>query len=159
MVEIIKKIKTLDLKTAKELLRVQKEAYKIEAELLNYYDLPPLRQKVEDLLNTTEEFFIYKLNNQIYGVISFERKKDYIDICKLFVSPQYINKGIGSKLLKKLEVKNYENIKYLIVQTGLENKPAINFYKKHNFKLVQVKMIDKLSIACFKKSLMKKSDN
>ena len=153
MNENIEKINIKEAKIANEIIMLQKEAYKIEADLLNYYDLPPLKEKEVDLINSKEEFLVYKLDNKICGVISFEVTNEFIDICKLFISPNYINKGIGSKLLKRVEGQ-FENVKLFKVQTGLKNKPALNFYQKHNFKLVKVTRIEDLEIAEFQKFLI-----
>ena len=154
MNEKIETINIQEVKIANEILGLQKASYKLEAELINYYELPPLKETVEDLINSKELFLAYKLDNAIYGILSFEILNDTIDICKLFVSPNYINKGIGSKLLKKLEAE-YNNIKIFIVQTGLKNTSGMNFYKKHNFNLIQViKMSDGLEIAKLQKILI-----
>ncbi|MFN8672206.1 MAG: GNAT family N-acetyltransferase [Candidatus Sericytochromatia bacterium] len=153
MKETIEKIDIKIFKTAQEIIKLQKESYQIESELIDYYELPPLKEKEADLINSKEEFVVYKLNNKICAVISYEVTNEFIDIFKLFVSPNYINKGIGSKLLKELEAQ-FQNIKYFKVQTGLKNTPAINFYQKHNYKLVNVIKIDSLEIAQFQKIML-----
>ncbi|MDF0725480.1 hypothetical protein PY093_01985 [Cytobacillus sp. S13-E01] len=42
---------------AKEVLNVQIPAYKVEAEIIDYYDIPPLRDTVETLQQSQETFF------------------------------------------------------------------------------------------------------
>lgn len=152
MIETIEKINIKDLSIASEILKLQKESYKIEADIINYYKIPPLIESEDDLINSSEDFIAYKIDNKICGVISFQINEKFIDIFKFFVSPQYINKGIGNKLLKYLEEK-FNNKIYFKVQTALKNIPAINFYKKHNFKLINTKIIDTLEIAEFEKLL------
>ncbi|MEK7433703.1 MAG: GNAT family N-acetyltransferase [Cyanobacteriota bacterium] len=155
MFDNIEKININDFKIASEILKIQKESYKIEADLLNYYDLPPLKETEEDLIHSKEEFWVYKIENKICAVISFILEKEFLDIYRLFVSPEYINKGIASKLLKKIE-KEFDKVSFFKVQTGLKNKPAINFYKKHNFNLIEIEKInDDLEIAKFRKFFIK----
>lgn len=153
MNETIEKINIKDFYIANEILILQKESYKIEADLINYYKIPPLIETEEDLINSSEDFIAYRIDNKICGVISFQINEKFIDICKFFVSPKYINKGIGSKLLKYLE-DNFNSKNYFKVQTALKNIPAINFYQKHNFKLINTKIIDTLEIAEFEKLLV-----
>jgi ribosomal protein S18 acetylase RimI-like enzyme len=142
-------------KIAKEILKLQKESYKIEAKLLNYYKLPPFSETIDDLINSDEEYLAYKINNKICGILSFEVIGDFIEISKLFVSPQHFKKGIASQLLKKLE-ELADNAELLMVKTGFKNKPARNFYQKHDFKLKRVSIVDGyLKIAEFEKHLIK----
>lgn len=154
MIEKIEKITISDKTIASEVLKLQILAYNVEAKLINYYDLPPLNETITDLMASKELFLAYKIDNKIYGILSFEVLKDTIDICKLFVNPKYLNIGIGSKLLKTLETE-YSDIKRFIVQTGLKNTFAINFYKKHEFSLLEVVKINKdLEIVKFEKVIL-----
>lgn len=153
MKKIIEKININEFETAREIINIQKKSYVIEAELINNCNIPPLKETYKDLMNSKEEFWVCKINNKICGVISFEIIMDVLDIFKLFVSPDYINQGIGSLLLKNIEEK-FININHIKVQTGLKNKPAINFYKKNNFEVIGIeKKENDLEIIFFRKFL------
>ena len=54
---MIKKIDITNPIFAKEVLNVQIPAYKVEAEIIDYYDIPPLRDTVETLQQSQETFF------------------------------------------------------------------------------------------------------
>ena len=59
----------------------------------------------------------------------------------IYVHHNYINKGIGSKLLKKLvsESKKNKNIKNIIAVIGdSSNKISINIHKKNGFKKIGI---------------------
>jgi ribosomal protein S18 acetylase RimI-like enzyme len=151
----IEKISLNGAKTAREILRLQKESYLIEAKNLDYYDLPPFNETVEDLFEADEEYLVYKINNKICGVLTYSLDGDFIEICKLFVSPKHLYRGIATSLLKKLE-EQADNVKLLKVKTGLKNIPAKNFYNKHRFKMVRISIVDGfLKIAEFEKQLVR----
>ncbi|WFA07827.1 N-acetyltransferase [Tissierella sp. Yu-01] len=79
--------------------------------------------------------FVYEDNNEIKGFIGIIEK---IYIAGLFVSNQYQNEGIGSKLLEKCK----ENYPILRLDVYAKNLKAINFYKKHGFKIEKEKVND-----------------
>jgi putative acetyltransferase len=61
------------------------------------------------------------------GFISFER----FQISGLFVHPDYLRQGVGSKLLEQLELLAVEQrIKTLVVLSSIE---SIDFYQKHGY--------------------------
>jgi len=71
--------------------------------------------------------WIFESGGQAVGIISVSH--DYIE--GLFVLPKHWNKGIGSELLKYvLYIK-----KELRLQVYESNINAINFYRKHGFKI------------------------
>lgn len=135
MYEIIK-IDIKDRYIAEQILKLQLESYKTEAKIINFYDIPPLNETLEDLINSEETFYIFKEKKKTLGVISFKIDNNILDIYKLFVSPNVFNKGIGSKLLSFIKV-NFKDLDYIKVQTAHKNYPAIHFYEKQGFKIVK----------------------
>ncbi|MGG7620366.1 GNAT family N-acetyltransferase [Bacillus coreaensis] len=76
-----------------------------------------------------------------------------MDIHRLTVNPNHFRKGIANQLLRFIE-EQVEGIEKLIVSTGSENKPAVDFYLNRGFtieKLVQVN--EQLSLTCFEKKI------
>ncbi|SCY54777.1 GNAT family N-acetyltransferase [Alkaliphilus peptidifermentans] len=76
--------------------------------------------------------YVYEENNEIKGFIGII-EKSYI--AGLFVSNKYHSNGIGSKLLKKCK----QDYPVLKLDVYAKNLKAINFYKKHGFKIEQKK--------------------
>lgn len=71
--------------------------------------------------------WIFENNGHVIGIISISH--DYIE--GLFVLPDHWNKGVGSELLKHvLNIK-----KELSLQVYESNINAVNFYRKHGFKI------------------------
>ncbi|WP_258309478.1 GNAT family N-acetyltransferase [Cytobacillus oceanisediminis] len=109
-------------------------SYKVEAELIECSDIPPLKDTVDTLQKCGETFFGYYSNEGLCGAISLKDENNTIDIHRLIVHPDHFRKGIAQKLLEFIE--RIEGIKSLIVSTGSKNTPAINFYEKNGFKKV-----------------------
>lgn len=110
-------------------------SYAVEAQLLGATDFPPLKRPVESYLKSDNTFFGYLEKSELAGVIEIEMADTYIDINSLVVSPKFFRRGIGRSLLAF--VFNKFNGKRFIVETGVDNKPAIALYKKHGFKEVK----------------------
>lgn len=149
---MIKEIDISSESTAQQVLEIQTSAYKIEAEIIGSYKIPPLRDTVNTLQKSEETFFGWYLEKELTGVISVKTESDTIDIHRLIVHPIHFRKGIAQKMLHHMET----NIpcKILLAATASKNTPAINFYMKNGFKIVKLEETDELiSITHFKKKL------
>lgn len=108
----ISKAEYVDLK---DILELQYLAYQSEAELLNNYDIPPLKQLLSDLQNEYSIGTILKAVDDkgiIIGSVRAYKETDTLHIGKLIVHPQHQKKGIGTALLREIEIvcpaKRYE---------------------------------------------------
>lgn len=147
----IVKVNITGRKAAEEVLNLQITAYKIEAEIIGYPDIPPLRETIDKLQESRETFFGFYENDELCGVISFKREEDVIDIHRLFVHPGHFRKGIAQRLLNFIQ--KQDGITALKVSTGSKNEPAITFYSRNGFEKVKKVVINKeLSITFFEKS-------
>lgn len=100
---MIKKINIKNLESAERVLSVQFPSYRIEAALLDNYEIPPLKDTVASLQNCDETFFGYFIDEELCGVISLKLEEDIVDIHRLFVHPNHLRKGIAKKLLYFLQ--------------------------------------------------------
>ncbi|MGG3891493.1 GNAT family N-acetyltransferase [Metabacillus fastidiosus] len=113
------------------LLELQKKSYAVEAQLINFPNLPPLKDNVLTLQNSGETFIGYFLNDELAGVLSYESNQNILDICRLFVDPVHFRKGIAGALLNYIvKTAPFEKA---VVATGSANIPAIHLYKKLGF--------------------------
>ncbi len=148
-------IKKLDInceKTAKEILALQKASYQTEADIIDFYDIPPLQNTLKTLMDCDEEFFGYIVNDEIAGIISFKIFENILDIHRVAIHPNHFRKGIAEKLVNFVET--VEGISKCIVCTGKKNKPAVNLYLKNGYKIIEdIKIEEKLVITKFEKFL------
>ncbi|KML41193.1 GNAT family N-acetyltransferase [Cytobacillus firmus] len=149
---MIKEINIKDRKAAEQVLSVQLPAYKIEAEIIGYPDLPPLKDTANTLQITGETFFGYFTGKKLCGVVSFKQEKGVLDIHRLIVHPEYFRMGIAQELLNYIERRPM--IEKMVVTTGSKNTPAVNFYLKNGFKeLDKMEINEALTITAFEKLL------
>jgi ribosomal protein S18 acetylase RimI-like enzyme len=149
----IRKLDVTNKEVAEILLKLQVPSYMVEAKLINFYDIPPLKDTVETLQNCGEEFFGYFIDHDLCGAIAYKMEEKTLDIHRLIVQPNNFRKGIANQLLSFIE-EQVEGIDTIIVSTGSENKPAVEFYLNKGFtieKLVQVN--EYLSLTCFEKKI------
>ena len=152
-INLIKKIDITNPIVAEKVLNIQIRSYSVEAKIISFYEIPPLKDTIETLKKTEETFFGYYLNGELCGVISIKIEKGIIDIHRLMVHPEHFNKGIASSLLSFIE-ENIEDCETIIVATGTKNEPAVTFYLKNGFFERGKKSVpEQLSLSFFKKKM------
>ena len=90
----------------KDILELQYLAYQSEAELVGNFDIPPLKQTLDELLQEYENGIILKAvngNGQIIGSVRGYIKNGTLYIGKLIVRPDMQGNGIGTLLLQEIE--------------------------------------------------------
>lgn len=127
-------IKALDNKNnevAEQIIKLQKASYIVEAELIDFMQIPPLLELVEDILNSKETYYGYFIGQDLGGMISYIIEKGVLDICKVAVHPDFFKRGIATQLIRFVE--QTEDINRIIVSTGLKNEPAVKLYTTLGF--------------------------
>lgn len=129
-------IRKLDLKnpeTAKCILELQIASYSIEADIIRFNDIPPLKDTVESINKCDEIFYGYYINDVLAGIISYKIKEKVIDIHRVAIHPLFFRMGIANNLINFIE--GLENsINKVTVSTGKENLPAVNLYLRNGYK-------------------------
>jgi len=97
-------------------------------------------ETVESLLETSQSRTIIsaKEGDRVLGYGVFRKKNDTVVwISSLYVDPESQGKGIGSSLLKEIEMfaKEYD-CKVVALETHRDASWAINFYLKHGYEIV-----------------------
>ncbi len=116
---------------AKEIRNIFQASYAVEAKLLGAVDFPPLKRTVSQFLNSNSTFYAYYFNQKISGLIEIKNNQRLTHIKSLVVYPKDFRKGIGRRLVKFV-LETYKTI--VTVETGINNRPAINLYTGLGFK-------------------------
>jgi ribosomal protein S18 acetylase RimI-like enzyme len=119
-------------KITRRILTIQHPAYQIEADLIGFQGIPGLSETVEDIMNSKETFIGYYEDEELLGVLSYEEAVEFVDICRLVVSPAAFRKGIGRQLVTYI-LEKISGSRDVIVSTGLKNVPAVTLYEKLKF--------------------------
>ncbi|WP_028608349.1 GNAT family N-acetyltransferase [Paenibacillus harenae] len=131
-------IKILDItneETARQVLAAQLPAYRVEAELIGYEEIPPLKDTTGSLMACGETFYGYYTDETLAGAISFKLDEGTVDIHRMVVHPAYFRRGIAQALLSFVLQLEDEAVKF-IVATGARNTPAKTLYLKNGFQLL-----------------------
>lgn len=132
---MITSINNKDKDISKVIYLLFQASYKIEAKLLQATDFPPLKRTVSDFLKCHNTFFAYHLNKDILGIIEIDNHNTSTHIQSLVVHPSSFRKGIGKQLVSFV-LDHYTSTSF-IVETGVENYPAIKLYKQFNFQEIK----------------------
>lgn len=132
---MIERLENKDIEVSKRIRTVFQLSYKIEAKLLNAFDFPPLKRPLKSYVTSNTEFFGYIKDGELAGVIEIKHNNSFTDINSLVVSPACFRQGIARKLMEF--VFNIFDSNLFVVDTGLENGPATELYKKFDFKEVK----------------------
>ncbi len=150
---MILRLSLLDDQTLRNILEIQIPAYQVEAGLIGYWEIPPLRDTLETLKASSESFYGYFEDGKLLGVISYRMEGDVMELCRLVVHPNFFRKGIGKTLLMYLE-KIEKHMTKMRVSTGSKNAPAIALYRGYGFEEVEVIGVDEnLTLSVFQKSI------
>ncbi|MDM5249937.1 GNAT family N-acetyltransferase [Lysinibacillus sp. G4S2] len=149
---MIKLIDISNRNNANDVLSIQIPSYEVEAKIIGYSEIPPLKDTVETLQKCEEIFFGYYENTELCGAISLKVDDNVANIHRLIVHPNHFRKGIA-QLLVNFAISNFD-VKKVEVATGSKNTPAVNFYLKNGFeKTKEVTVNEQLSLTFFEKKL------
>ena len=90
-------------------------------------------EELQDQIEQGVQFWCYKENREMMGVMGIQDKGDVTLIRHAYVRSIYRNKGIGSKLLAHLASISKKPV---LIGTWAAATWAIKFYEKHGFRLL-----------------------
>ena len=89
----------------------------------------------EELENSYTRFLVAVCDGEVSGYIGAHNILGEVYITNVAVSEKHRRKGMGEKLINSLiSVCEIENAEFITLEVRESNKPAINLYKKMNFK-------------------------
>lgn len=129
---MITPLNTRDINIAKEILVVQRPAYRAEAEIIGFDGIPQLSDTEESIMACGETFLGFRSEGRLAGAIAYTEDEEGVEICRLIVHPDYFRKGIGRRLVGFV-MEEAARGKKVKVSTGAANEPAIRLYKQFGF--------------------------
>lgn len=134
---------TADLDDLDEILRLQKECYKQEAEIYNDFTIPPMTQNINSLRIEWQKGIVIKAekNGQIIGSVRAELVGNICKIGKLIVKPDFQNQGIGKKLMTEIE-NLFDNCSIYELFTGDKSEKNLTLYRKLGYIDFKTEQID-----------------
>lgn len=130
----ITKLNLQDEGTIDELWSLQHNAYRLEAELIGFREIPPLMETREMLKRSKEDFYgCFDDSDELMGAVAIEEESPgKLTITRMMVSPDHFRKGVAGNLLKYV-FDIHEGMEQFIVSTGKLNIPAVSLYTKYGF--------------------------
>jgi len=147
---IITRAESVDLR---QILELQYLAYKSEAELLNDFSIPPLKQTYDEVKQEYANGLFLKAideDKKIIGSVRAYKENYTVYIGKLIVQPEKQSQGIGTKLIKAIE-QEYPDMRYEIF-TSDKSVRTIRLYEHLGYvKFKEQKVSDKLNLVFLEK--------
>ncbi len=127
-----------------EILKLQQLAYKSEAAIYNDYGIAPLTQTLEELQNEAKKCIVLKVveDRKIVGSVRAYEKDGTCYIGKLTVDPDYLNRGIGKKLMGAIE-KCFKGVRYELF-TGHLSEKNLALYQKLGYKVYETRKVSEV---------------
>jgi ribosomal protein S18 acetylase RimI-like enzyme len=120
-----------------EILEIQKKAFLSEAEFYQNYNIQPLTQTLDEMVEECKEKVVLKavIDEKIVGSIRANTLENGCWVNKLVVLPEFQRQGIGEKLLREIE--NYFlNAEKFTLATGAKSLSNIRLYEKVGYKII-----------------------
>lgn len=120
---------------ADEILALQKLAYQSEAQIYNDWNIPPLLQTIEEIREEFKTQIILKAvrEHSIIGSVQACIVGNTCHIGRLIVHPEWLNRGIGTRLMTEIEKICREASRFELF-TGLHSDKNLYLYRKLGYK-------------------------
>jgi len=122
-----------DLQEIYEVINDAASAYKGVIPADRWHDPYMPEEDLKTQIAEGVQFWCYKENGEIQGVMGIQYKADVTLIRHAYVRTKNRGKGIGSKLLAHLAAISTTPV---LIGTWVDAKWAIEFYQKHGFRLL-----------------------
>ncbi len=130
---MIRKLRSKDSEDIFEIVNQAAKAYRGHIPDDCYHEpYMPLEEVHLEMKSMT--FFGWQANGKLLGVMGLQPVKDVTLIRHAYVLPEYQKAGIGRSLLDHL--KKITRTQYLLVGTWADAVWAVDFYRKHGFKIM-----------------------
>jgi ribosomal protein S18 acetylase RimI-like enzyme len=137
------KITKAEIPDAEQILTLQKLCYQSEAKLYNDYNIPPLKQTIDQMIDDINNMNVLKMsfNNQIIGSIRALIKNNSCLIGRVIVHPEYQNRWLGKKLMHEIEGLFKNQVNRYELFTGDKSLKNIKFYETLGYKIYKSEIL------------------
>ncbi|MCQ4088741.1 GNAT family N-acetyltransferase [Saccharibacillus sp. JS10] len=117
-----------------ELFQLQQIAYRLEAQLIGFEEIPPLADTIATLKRSSDIFYGYTSEEgRLIGAIAVEEEfPGELTLTRMMVHPDFFRQGIATRLIAYIFL-HYPNFKTYKVSTGTTNEPAMRLYQNFGF--------------------------
>lgn len=119
---------------AQAIVALQRRAYKAEADLLDFPDLPPLKDSPADIMASQETFYGLTTRSGLLAILAVETHSDRLVISRLCVSPTSTRRGYARRLVRHVLGNTHLPV---LVSTGAANEPALKLYQGTGFEVLE----------------------
>ena len=125
----------------------EKDFFDLNIEWLEYffqveeYDYEVLSNSKKYIINKGGKIFFAELEGNIIGTVALMPTKNKLvfELTKMAVKPEYRNRGIGKKLLKKcIDYSKSNNLSSIILYSNKKLNNAIHLYRNFGFKEIRM---------------------
>ena len=141
------------LEDAGEILDLQKVAYQSEAALYDDWSIPPLTQTLEEIREEFESKVFLKAMHEgrIIGSVRASTEGETCLIGRLIVHPDFQRRGIGAKLMERIESHFSEAGRFELF-TGDRSENNIRLYRRLGYREIKrKKLTDKVILVFMEK--------
>lgn len=131
----IERLDHRDPAVAADVVRLQRAAYRVEADLIGFDGIPPLHESAADVTALDLTLLGAHDEGRLVGVVGYERRDGLVDVHRLAVDPAHHRRGVGRGLLHELH-RREEAAAAFEVSTGAANAPAIELYLRIGYRSI-----------------------
>lgn len=132
----IRLVNVMDNQGALQVLSLQLASYRVEAEVIGFTDLPPLKDNFASLRESGETFCGYYADEQLVGCTAYKRTRDAVEVCRMMVHPDYFRRGIARSLLTFVEEQEADAREFS-VHAVVSNYPAVLLYEDLGYRAAE----------------------
>ena len=131
--------------TAETLVTLQRRAYRVEAEIIGFAEIPNIFETVDQLRRLPLRMLAAVVDGTIVGFVGFSHVDRVVDIDRLAVDPDKFRRGIARALLAGLH--DMAPDATFVVSTPSANAPAVSLYESLGYRRTASKTVgDRLDV-------------
>ena len=127
----LRQIPIHEVSQAEQMLRIQRDAFAVEAELLGFDEIPSRYETIEVIQTLAGTSYGLYVEEQLIGFITVEAAENTVEITKLCIDPGFFRAKLATTLLEHVLAIHADKLVY--VHTGKHNGPAKRLYESLGF--------------------------